>query len=81
MMEKGAVVCLTGGRFCHPKHLIKEDGTQAQVDEKLAFKVIEFNKNAKRIILSAQSHHEDEAKASSCRCKRPAPKREPKLSK
>ncbi|MDD4431159.1 MAG: 30S ribosomal protein S1 [Bacteroidales bacterium] len=65
MMEKGAVVSLPYGveGFATPKHLIKEDGTQAQVDEKLAFKVIEFNKNAKRIILSHSRIHEDEAKA------------------
>ena len=65
MMEKGAVVSLPYGveGFATPKHLVKEDGTQAQVDEKLAFKVIEFNKNAKRIILSHSRIHEDEAKA------------------
>ncbi len=65
MMEKGAVVSLPYGveGFATPKHLIKEDGTQAQVDEKLPFKVIEFNKNAKRIILSHSRIHEDEAKA------------------
>ena len=44
-----------------PKHLVKEDGTQAQVDEKLQFKVIEFNKDAKRIILSHSRIFEDEA--------------------
>ena len=36
--------------FATPKHLVKEDGSQAQLDEKLEFKVIEFNKDAKRII-------------------------------
>lgn len=34
------------------KGLVKEDGTTAQVDEKLNFKVIEFNKSTKRIVLS-----------------------------
>lgn len=34
------------------KNLVKEDGTQAKVDEKLKFKVVEFNKNAKKIVLS-----------------------------
>jgi len=54
MMDKGAVVQLPYGveGFATPKHLVKEDGTQAQLDEKLPFKVIEFNKDAKRIILS-----------------------------
>ncbi len=49
--------------FATPKHLVKEDGTQAQVDEKLDFKVIEFNKDNKRIFLSHSRIFEDEAKA------------------
>ena len=54
MLDKGAVVALPYGveGFATPKHLVKEDGSQAQLDEKLEFKVIEFNKDAKRIILS-----------------------------
>jgi small subunit ribosomal protein S1 len=42
---------------------VKEDGSQAQVDEKLQFKVIEFNKDAKRIILSHSRIHEDVKRA------------------
>ena len=49
--------------FATPKHLVKEDGTQASVEEKLEFKVIEFNKDAKRIILSHSRIFEDVAKA------------------
>lgn len=54
MVEKGAIVALPYGveGFATPKHLRKEDGTQAKVDEKLPFKVIEFNKGQKRIIVS-----------------------------
>jgi len=65
MLEKGAVVALPYGveGFATPKHLTKEDGTQAKVDEKLNFKVIEFNKDAKRIILSHSRTFEDEARA------------------
>ncbi len=65
MMDKGAVVALPYGveGFATPKHLIKEDGSQAQVDDKLAFKVIEFNKDAKRIILSHSRIHEDVKRA------------------
>ncbi len=65
MVEKGAVIALPYGveGFATPKHLVKEDGTQAQVDEKLNFKVIEFNKDSKRIILSHSRIFEDEAKA------------------
>ncbi len=64
MLEKGAVIALPYGveGFATPKHLVKQDGTQAQVDEKLEFKVIEFNKDAKRIILSHSRIFEDEAK-------------------
>ncbi len=65
MVEKGAVVALPYGveGFATPKHLQKEDGTQAKVDEKLNFKVIEFNKDSKRIILSHSRIHEDVNKA------------------
>ena len=65
MLDKGAVVALPYGveGFATPKHLVKEDGSQAQLDEKLEFKVIEFNKDAKRIILSRSRIFEDAAKA------------------
>ncbi|MCM1293577.1 MAG: 30S ribosomal protein S1 [Bacteroides sp.] len=65
MVDKGAVIALPYGveGFATPKHLVKEDGTQAKVDEKLNFKVIEFNKDSKRIILSHSRIFEDEAKA------------------
>jgi len=65
MLDKGAVVALPYGveGFATPKHLVKEDGKQAQMEEKLAFKVIEFNKEAKRIILSHSRIFEDAAKA------------------
>ncbi len=64
LVEKGAVVALPYGveGFATPKHLVKEDGSQAKVDEKLNFKVIEFNKDSKRIILSHSRIFEDEAK-------------------
>ncbi len=65
MLEKGAVVALPYGveGFATPKHLVKEDGSQAKVDEKLNFKVIEFNKDSKRIILSHSRIFEDEVRA------------------
>ena len=54
IFDKGAVIALPYGveGFATPRHLTKEDGTIAKVDEKLPFKVLEFNKGAKRIILS-----------------------------
>ena len=65
MQDKGGVVALPYGveGFATPKHLVKEDGTPAKVDEKLDFKVIEFNKDNKRIFLSHSRIFEDEAKA------------------
>jgi len=65
MLDKGAVISLPYGveGFATPKHLVKEDGSQAQVEEKLEFKVIEFNKEAKRIILSHSRIFEDSQKA------------------
>ena len=65
MLDKGAVISLPYGveGFATPKHLVKEDGSQAQLDEKLPFKVIEFNKDAKRIILSHSRIFEDAQKA------------------
>lgn len=77
MLDKGAVIALPYGveGFATPKHLVKEDGSHAQVDEKLNFKVIEFNKDSKRIILSHSRIFEDEAKAERAEAKKAAPKR------
>lgn len=65
IFDKGAVIALPYGveGFATPRHLVKEDGTQAKAEEKLAFKVIEFNKAAKRIILSHARIFEDERKS------------------
>ena len=61
VLEKGAVVSLEENveGFATPKHLVKEDGSQAQQGEELEFKVIEFNKDSKRIILSHSRTFED----------------------
>lgn len=76
LLDKGAVIALQYGveGFATPKHLVKEDGTQAQVNEKLNFKVIEFNKEAKRIILSHSRIFEDEAKKEAAAAKKAAKK-------
>ncbi len=76
MLDKGAVIALPYGveGFATPKHLVKEDGSQAQIDEKLDFKVIEFNKDSKRIILSHSRIFEDEAKAEKAEAKKAAKK-------
>ena len=54
LVDKGAIVSLTDSieGFCPMKHLVKEDGTTAKVGEKLPFKVLEFSKATKRILLS-----------------------------
>ena len=65
LMDKGAVITLEHGieGFATPKHLTKEDGSQAKAGETLQFKVIEFNKETKRIILSHSRIFEDAQKA------------------
>jgi small subunit ribosomal protein S1 len=65
LMDKGAVIALPYGveGFATPRHLVKEDGTSVKQDEKLDFKVIEFNKSAKRIIVSHSRISEDEKRA------------------
>ena len=61
VMDKGAIVALPYGveGFVTPKHLVKEDGTPAKVDEKLTFRVIEFSKSAKKIVLSHTRVYEE----------------------
>lgn len=53
-VDKGATISLPYGveGYASLRNLVKEDGTQAKVDEKLEFKVVEFNKTTKRIVLS-----------------------------
>ncbi|MCW0481751.1 30S ribosomal protein S1 [Gaoshiqia sediminis] len=65
LFDKGATIALPYGveGFATPRHLVKEDGSQASLDEKLDFKVIEFSKSAKRIILSHSRVFEDEKKS------------------
>ncbi|MEZ4923358.1 MAG: 30S ribosomal protein S1 [Crocinitomicaceae bacterium] len=52
--DKAAVIALPHGveAICPKKHMKKEDGSNATVDEKLDFKVIEFNKDGKKIVVS-----------------------------
>ncbi len=65
LIDKGAVISLEEGveGFATPKHLQKEDGSQPVQGEELDFKVIEFNKDSRRIILSHSRIFEDAAKA------------------
>lgn len=65
VFDKGAVIALPYGveGFATPRHLVKDDGKSAIVDEKLDFKVIEFSKSSKRIILSHTRIFEDVKKS------------------
>ena len=65
VFDKGAVINLPYGveGFVNTRHLVKEDNSKIKVDEKLPFKVLEFNKGAKRIVLSHTRVFEDEKKS------------------
>lgn len=64
MGDKGALVSLPYGveGFAPKRHLKKEDGSQVKVDEVIDFKVIEFSKENKKIILSHSRIFEEEVK-------------------
>ena len=83
MLDKGAVIQLEYGveGFATPKHLVKEDGSQAQLNEKLEFKVIEFNKESKRIILSHSRIFEDVQRAEAREAKKASRQNAPKRQK
>lgn len=59
--DKGAIIGLPYGveGFCPARHLAKADGTTAKTEEVLEFKVIEFSKDAKRIVVSHARLHEE----------------------
>ena len=63
--DKGVVVSLPYGveGFCPNRHLKKEDGSNAKMDETIDFKVIEFSKENKKIILSHSRIWEDKVAA------------------
>jgi len=59
--DRGAIVQLPYGleAFAPIRHVKKEDGTLAEADEKLMFKVIEFNRDDKRILVSHSRFYSD----------------------
>ena len=79
VLEKGAVVVLSNDveGFATPKDLIKEDGSKAAQGETLDFKVLEFNKDSKRIRLSHTRTYKEEAKAE----RAPRAERKPRAAK
>jgi len=63
--DKGATVALPYGveGFVPKRHMKKEDGTDVNNEETIDFKVIEFNKDSRRILVSHAKMHSDEAYA------------------
>ena len=63
-VDKGATVSLPYGieTYVSQKNLVKEDGSNAVLEEKLPFKVLEFNKNTKRISISHTRTWEQDVK-------------------
>jgi len=61
LSDKGAIVTLPYGveGFAPMRHLNKQDGTPVKNDESLDFKVIEFSKDSKKIILSHVKTYKD----------------------
>ena len=59
--DKGAIVALPYGveGFAPTKHLVKEDGKALKAEETAEFKIIEFNKENKRIVISHARIWED----------------------
>ena len=64
LMDKGAAVSLPYGveGFVTQKNMIMKDGSMPKIDDKLDFKVLEFNKTGKRIYLSHVRTYEEEKK-------------------
>lgn len=60
--EKGNIVALPYGveGFAPAKHSVKEDGTSLKAEETADFKIIEFNKENKRLVISHSRIWEDE---------------------
>ncbi len=65
VMDKGAIISMPYGveAFCPTRHMIKENGKPAKVEEVLDFKVLEFSKELKKIIVSHTRLVEDAANA------------------
>jgi small subunit ribosomal protein S1 len=63
MAEKGGIIALPYGveGFAPGKHMVKEDGKMLKVEDKADFKVIEFSKDNKKIVVSHSRIHEEAA--------------------
>ncbi|MEO0310423.1 MAG: hypothetical protein RIQ89_80 [Bacteroidota bacterium] len=65
MQDKGAVIALPYGveGFVPSKHMVKEDGKPLKTEAKADFKVIEFSKENRKIVVSHSRIHEDKAES------------------
>ena len=65
VLDKGAIVSMPYGveAFCPTRHMIKADGKPAKVEDVLDFRVLEFNKELKKIIVSHTKLVEDAVNA------------------
>jgi small subunit ribosomal protein S1 len=63
VIEKGAIINFNEdiSAFCPTRHLDKEDGTKLSKGDKVDFKVIEFSKEFKRVVVSHLLTHKDSA--------------------
>ena len=80
--DRGAIVLLPYGleAFAPIRHIKKEDGTLAEVDEQLIFKVIEFNRDDKRILVSHSRFYSD-AKRSEAQAEKDAKRADKQAAK
>ncbi len=81
LLDKGAVISLPYGveAFATSKFLVKEDGSQGQLEEKLDFQIVEFNKDSKRILVSHSRTYEDEqAEGQKSKDSKPSSRRAPR---
>ena len=63
VIEKGAIINFNEdiSAFCPTRHLDKEDGSKLSKGDKVDFKVIEFSKEFKRVVVSHLLTHKDSA--------------------
>ena len=66
MKDESGIVSLPYGLegICPAKHLKKADGNNAQIEDVLDFKVIEFNRDARKIVVSHTRTHEEQSETS-----------------
>lgn len=81
--DRGIILALPYGveGFAPKKHMKKEDGTEVKMDETMMVKVIEFNKDAKRILISHTDIWKESERAAKADAKNQTKKRNTRTSK